>query len=355
MTALTQIEQARTTRPVFLTHAGDGTGRIFVVELDGIVRVYDGDFSNGRIFLDLTNRVVREGELGLLGLAFAPNYATNGRFYVYYTRKEGDTPISRFSRFTVGADPDVADASSEQVLLEIEQPDTDHNGGTIAFGNDGYLYIGMGDGGTSSDSADHGQRTDSLLGKMLRIDVEASGTSTYAIPADNPYASGGPYLPEVWAVGLRNPWRFSFDRQTGEMYIADVGQDAREEINVEPPGAGGRNYGWRITEGTLCFIPNPCDKSGLTLPAFEYNHDFGQSITGGYVYRGGEFPSMQGFYIYGDYISGRVWGLRRINGAWENQELLQSQYGLVSFGEDEAGALYLLNLGGKIYKLVPAS
>nr|PZN27772.1 MAG: glucose dehydrogenase [Chloroflexota bacterium] len=334
--------------PLHLTHAGDGSGRIFVVEKRGRVLVLADGGPVEPAFLDITDRVgSRANEQGLLSVAFHPRFEENGFLYVNYTDRNGDTVVSRFS-----AAGDRADPQSEVVLLQIDQPYANHNGGLVLFGPDGYLYIGMGDGGSGGDPQDNGQRTDTLLGKLLRIDVD--GGEPYGIPPDNPGAAGGELRPEIWALGLRNPWRFSFDRATGDLYIADVGQNAIEEINFTPAGTpGGVNYGWNRLEGSRCFRSPSCDPAAFTGPVDEYGHDLGQSVTGGYVYRGASFPALQGVYFFGDFTSGRIWGLRQTGGAWERAELLDTDVYISSFGEDEAGELYLTSMyDGTVYQIV---
>jgi glucose/arabinose dehydrogenase len=322
--------------PLYLTNAGDGSGRLFVVEKRGrIVIVRDGQVIDPA-FLDITDRVGSSAnEQGLLSVAFHPRFGENGQLFVNYTDNEGDTVVSRFS-----ASGDSADPASEAVLLTIDQPYANHNGGLVMFGPDGYLYIGMGDGGSSGDPQGNGQNNQALLGKLLRIDVD--GEQPYGIPEDNP---GGELAPEVWALGLRNPWRFSFDRATGDLYIADVGQNEVEEVNFTPAGTpGGVNYGWNVLEGTRCYRGNQCDPAAFTGPVNEYTRDLGQSVTGGFVYRGEAFPDLQGVYIFADFASGRIWGLRQENGEWQRSEMLDTDKNIASFGEDEAGELYLVSI-----------
>jgi len=340
------------TKPLYLTHAGDGSGRLFVVEQAGRILIIDEGGVNPTPFLDIVSIVGSDAnEQGLLGLAFHPNYASNGLFFVNYTDKQGDTRIARYS---VSDNPDVADPNSAKILLAIDQPYANHNGGQIVFGPDGYLYIGMGDGGAANDPHNNGQNLNALLGKILRIDVDNG--DPYAIPQDNPFASNGQGSPEIWSYGWRNPWRFSFDRATDDMYIADVGQNQYEEVDVELAGTpGGQNYGWRLMEGSHCFASNECDPAslGLVLPVAEYDHGQGCSITGGYVYRGSQFPALTGVYFYGDYCSSIMWALRHeADGSWSQAELLQSGYTISSFGQDEAGEVYLVNHGaGEIFQL----
>ena len=341
---------ANLNKPVHITHAGDGSGQIFVVEKVGNIRIIEQGRLLDTPFLDITQRVSRGWEQGLLSVAFPPNYTQKRYFYVNYTNNAGDTIIARYHRSR--ADSKRADPNSEEILLTISQPFGNHNGGQLAFGPDGFLYIGMGDGGSGGDPRGHGQNPDSLLGKMLRFDVE-SDTKPYAIPADNPFINNPKFRDEIWAYGLRNPWRFSFDRQTGDLYIADVGQDDFEEIHVQAANSkGGGNYGWNIMEGRHCYNSRNCEQSNLIKPVVEYDHSQGdRSITGGCVYRGKEFPRMRGVYFYADYVSGRLWGLQRTQNAWETKLLLETSYNISTFGEDEVGNLYLADLKGKIYKI----
>jgi glucose/arabinose dehydrogenase len=342
-------------QPLNIAHAGDGSGRLFVVERGGRIRIIKDGAVLPVPFLDVSAKVrTAGGEQGLLGLAFSPDYASNGHFYVNYTDLQGTSVIARYS---VASNPDVANASSETVLLTLEQPYANHNGGHIAFGpNDGYLYIGFGDGGSANDPLGSGQNTDTLLGKILRIDVE-SGVQPYAIPATNPYAQTAGYRPEIWALGLRNPWRFAFDRATGDLYIADVGQTLWEEVNFQPASSpGGENYGWNIMEGAHCFQSVTCDTTGLTLPVAEYDHSLGCSITGGVVYRGAAYPALRGTYLYADYCSGRIWSLKRDGVAWEASLLLDTPYRITAFGEDEDGNVYLTHYtSGEIYRITDTS
>jgi glucose/arabinose dehydrogenase len=338
--------------PVHVTHAGDGTGRLFVVEQRGTIRlIVDGE-RLGTPFLDIRDRVTFGGERGLLSVAFPPGFKDVGHFYVNYTATVDSQLMTRISRFQVGSSPNQADPESEQIVLTVDQFAGNHNGGQIAFGPDGYLYIGMGDGGGSGDPQNHGQRPETLLGAMLRIDVESDSPLTYTIPVDNPFMAD-PAAAEVWSYGLRNPWRFSFDRQTGDLYIADVGQGAWEEINYQPASSqGGDNYGWNIMEGNHCYNAATCDQTELTLPIWVYGRSEGQSVTGGFVYRGSAQPSLQGIYLYGDYLSGRLWGLQQVRSEWQNQLLLETNKTISSFGEDESGELYLVDYSGAIYKVV---
>lgn len=346
--ALEPVVEGGLVRPADLTHAGDD--RLFVVEQPGRIRIIKNGELLARPFLDITDRVsTTANEQGLLGLAFHPDYAANGQFFVNYTRRaDGATVIERY--VVSAADPDAADETSGKVILMIDQPEGNHNGGGIAFGPDGYLYIGMGDGGGAGDrhgSIGNGQDLNSLLGKLLRIDV--IDQDTYAVPGDNPFGN------EIWSYGWRNPWRFSFDRATGDLYIADVGQNQYEEVNFQlSDSAGGENYGWRIMEGAHCFNPRDgCDQTGLILPVAEYSHAAGCSITGGYVYRGSRFPQLSGQYFFADYCLGTIWSLQRdAAGQWQMTERLSPDIRVSSFGEDAAGELYVIDHGGAVYRMV---
>ena len=340
--------------PVGIAHAGDGSNRLFVVEQGGRIRIVKSGVLQSSPFLDIAGRISTGGERGLLGLAFPPDYARKGYFYVNYTNAAGNTVISRFQRSASNAD--AADPASEQILLTIPQPFANHNGGQLAFGpSDHMLYIGMGDGGDAGDPGNRAQNPGQLLGKILRLDTESGRPYTYTVPPTNPYVANAAFRPEIWALGMRNPWRFSFDRATFDLFIADVGQGSWEEINFQPASsAGGENYGWRIMEGTHCFNPNPCNAAGLTLPVVEYDHAAGNcSVTGGYVYRAGQYPRMQGLYFYGDFCSGRIWSLKRVSGAWQSSLLLDTAIQISAFGEDESGNLYVASYGaGEILPVV---
>jgi glucose/arabinose dehydrogenase len=339
------------TAPIGLENAMDGSSRLFALEQPGVIRIIMDGSMLPVPFLDIRDRVgSSSSEQGLLGLAFHPDYPENGYFFVNYTDRNGDTVIARYR---VSADPFIADPTSEVRLLQVPQPYGNHNGGAVAFGPDGYLYISLGDGGSGGDPRNHGQSPDTLLGALLRIEVGEA--ESYTIPQDNPFVNGGG-RPEIWAYGLRNPWRISFDLQTGDLYIADVGQNSWEEVNFQPAGSpGGQNYGWNIMEGFHCFQSTTCDEARLSLPVVEYAlHIEGDcAVTGGYVYRGQNLPDWQGVYIYGDYCSGRVWGLfRNQAGEWENGLLFETGARITTFGQDEAGEIYLVNHRGSVYKLV---
>ena len=338
--------------PLGVTHAKDGSGRLFVVERDGRVRVVKGGRVTGT-FLDLRGPVSAGGERGLLNVAFHPDFATNRFLYVYYTRSDGDIIISRLQ---ANAGKTSVSPSTEQVLLRIEHSaNSNHNGGAMAFGpDDGYLYLGTGDGGGAGDPLENGQDiTGELLGKILRIDVNGTGAGPfdrYAIPADNPFV-GDPGDDEIWAYGLRNPWRISFDRTSGNLFIADVGQGRREEVNRElASSTGGRNYGWDVMEGSLCYEPSSgCDTSGKVLPVAQYGHDLGCSITGGHVYRG-THRDLQGLYVYGDFCSGRIWTMRE-DGSGETVRK-DTALNISSFGESESGELFVTDLNGALYRVI---
>ncbi|MBS0582736.1 MAG: PQQ-dependent sugar dehydrogenase [Proteobacteria bacterium] len=334
---------------VEITNAHDGSGRLFLVQQGGQIRVVRGGQLLATPFIDLGAQITSGGERGLLGLAFAPDFSRSGRFYVYYTATDGAVTIARLR---VSADsPDRADAASLEPLLSIPHSQyANHNGGKLAFGADGFLYAGVGDGGGGGDPLGSGQNRNSLLGKLLRIDV--SPAKGYAIPPSNPFATTVNAKPEIWDYGLRNPWRFSFDRANGDLYIADVGQDTVEEIDYEPAGsAGARNYGWNLCEGDANYSGSGCATSGLTAPVTTYRHDVGCSVTGGYVYRGGAYPALAGMYLYADYCSGRIWGLTRSGATFSASLLLASGMNISTFGEDEAGNLYLANPGAGVYEI----
>ena len=325
-------------RPVDVQSALDGSGRLFIIEKYGLIRVYENGQLLEQPFLNIDDRVNDDSnEMGLLGLAFHPDYEQNGFFYVNYTGTGGNTFISRFQ-----ASGNVANAGSESILLKINQPYPNHNGGAVVFGRDGYLYLGLGDGGAGGDPHKNGQDTTSLLGKILRIDV--NGGDPYSIPSDNPFGN------EVWAYGFRNPWRISFDRFTGDLWIGDVGQGDWEEIDYLPAGSpGGANFGWSIMEGNHGYDGQA--QPGLLLPVAEYNHSSGGcSVTGGVVYRG-SMTEWNGIYFYGDYCSGYVWGLILSEGQWLSQILFETNLRITSFGQDESGEIFFASDAGGVYVL----
>jgi glucose/arabinose dehydrogenase len=338
-------------RPVHLT-APSGDSRLFVVEQPGRVLIIAGGKLIERPFLDLTDRVRHGGERGLLSVAFHPGYARNGFFYVNYTNRGGDT---RIERYTVSQDRNRAERASAHPILSIAQPYANHNGGLVAFAPDGMLWIGTGDGGAGGDPHGHGQNPATLLGKMLRIDVDHG--SPYAIPPGNPFVGRRGVRPEIWAMGLRNPWRFSFDRATGQVYIADVGQDRWEEIDIASTAAAGLNYGWNRMEGRHEFHPSGRDTAHLTPPALEYGHREGCSVTGGLVYRGARIPALRGHYLFSDYCSGWLRSFRYDGGrvrdlrAWRVGDAGQ----VSSFGEDAAGEAYVVSHDGRVFRIVPAT
>jgi glucose/arabinose dehydrogenase len=334
--------------PIGLANAGDGSGRLFILEQAGVIRILQENQLQAEPFLDITNRVGCCGERGLLGLAFHPQYSENGFFFVNYTDINGDTVIARFQ---ASEEANRADANSEVKLLTVGQPYQNHNGGSLAFGPDGYLYLGLGDGGSGGDPLGNGQNKNTLLGKILRLDVDQG--EPYSIPPDNPFAQGGG-APEVWAYGLRNPWRFSFDRLTGELLIGDVGQGSWEEIDYLPAGhPGGVNFGWNYKEGNQPYssiaVPSNIE---LIDPVAVYGRDQGYSVTGGVVYRGAQLPEWQGVYFFGDYGSGLIWGLLQAeDGAWQNRVLFDTGTSITSFGEDESGEVYFVSYQGNLYQL----
>lgn len=342
-------------QPTAMANAGDGSDVLYIVEKPGTVRKLVDSERVEEPFLDITDRVGSSGyEQGLLGIAFPPDYEDSRVFYVDYTDLNGNTVVSRF---TVG-DNDVADAASEQVILTQEQPYPNHNGGQLQFGPEGYLYIGLGDGGSGGDPQGNGQRLDTWLGKILRIDVDPTivpAGEAYAIPEDNPLVGEEGALPEIFAYGLRNPWRFSFDAETGDMLIADVGQDQIEEINLLPINpVGAVNFGWNVMEGSTCYLNPNCDASMFTLPVMEYTHDEGGcSVTGGEVYYGENLPDIYGTYIFADFCSGFVWqGVRGDDGTWTMSAPVESGLSISSFGVDEQGEVYVLDLeSGIVYRL----
>ncbi|MEZ5399286.1 MAG: PQQ-dependent sugar dehydrogenase [Bryobacteraceae bacterium] len=337
------------TAVVDIQSARDGSGRLFLAQQNGVIRVIENGAARAEPFLDISSRTLRNGECGLLGIAFPPGFAGKGHFYVDYTDRTCQNSIVARYRLV---DNNTADPGSEEVLLRQAQPFRNHNGGQLQFGPDGFLYVGFGDGGSAGDPGDRAQDRQSLLGKLLRIDPETpAGGAAYAIPVSNPFAGNPAYRPEIWALGLRNPWRFSFDRETGDLWIGDVGQDRAEEVNYHPAAAAaGENFGWRLMEGLQCFNPRTnCDRTGLTPPVHEYTRERGDvSITGGYVYRGRRSPELLGAYIYADYATGRMWAMRREGTGFVNRPLHEAGFQVSTFGQDEAGEIYVSNFGGGV-------
>ncbi len=355
--SLTQLAQGLA-QPVSITHARDG--RLFVTEQAGRVLIWNGSAVLVQPFLDIRGRVLLGSEQGLLSVAFHPSYQANGFFYANYTDLGGDTVISRFS--VAAGNPNDALENSERVLLRIAQPYANHNGGQLQFGPDGYLYVGMGDGGSGFDPECYAQRDNTLLGKMLRLDVNQNVDQPpyHGIPPSNPFGGAGPPLNEIWAKGLRNPWRFSFDRLRGDLFIGDVGQNSREEVSFQPrASAGGENYGWKMMEGNLCLgstagcpgaVPG-CNAPAYKAPILDYDHDGGGcSVIGGYVYRGSRIPGLYGSYLYGDFCTGELWAAEKHGTAWQSFDLAPTLSGLTSFGEDGDGELYAVG-SGRLYRL----
>jgi glucose/arabinose dehydrogenase len=343
------------TSPVVIAHAGDGSGRLFIVEQGGTIKISLNGVFLASPFLNITSKVLFSGEEGLLGLAFPPNFASTKHFYVYYTSLTGDNVVARYG---VSSDPNVADANSEQILLTLLHPTfPNHNGGQLAFSpRDGFLYIGTGDGGGGGDPFNNAQNPLSLLGKILRLAVESSPDPglNYRIPPTNPFFGLTGFRGEIWALGLRNPWRFSFDRLTRDLYIGDVGQNLWEEVDFQLASSeGGENYGWNILEGPACYNPpqNCVPPLDYVPPVMFYDHTEGIAILGGYVYRGAKFGHMNGIYFFGD-LTGKIWGLQRVAGIWQRQLLLTPGFPISTFGEDEAGNLYLTDYSaGKVYEI----
>ncbi|MFN8375141.1 MAG: PQQ-dependent sugar dehydrogenase [Anaerolineae bacterium] len=340
-------------RPIGVTNAGDGSQRVFMWEQSGRIWIMQDGTLLDQPFLDISNLLSSEvfsggySERGLLGLAFHPDYAENGIFFVHYSDVNGNTVIARYS--VSADDPNQADAGSAQIILQVEQPFPNHNGGQIAFGPDGYLYIGLGDGGNQGDPYGNGQNVSVLLGKILRIDINAQ---TYTIPDDNPLLSNTAARAEIWALGLRNPWRFSFDRATGDLYIADVGQNQWEEVNFQAADSiGGANYGWNVFEAAVRYS-GAADPANLVLPVAAYSHNQGCSVTGGFVYRGEALPDLQAAYLFGDWCTGIIWASYRDTADnWQTQVFMDTEYNISSFGEDENGELYLVNYAGSVLQL----
>ena len=336
------------TNPVYVT-SPPGDSRLFIVEQPGRIRILDNGQLLATPFLDIASRVSSGGERGMLSVAFHPQYATNGFFYVYFTGTGGEIRIERFTRTNASQ----ANAASAKVILTVAHPRSNHNGGLATFGPDGMLYLGLGDGGGGGDPDLNGQNQTTLLGKLLRIDVNSG--DPYAIPAGNPFVGQSNARQEIWAMGLRNPWRYAFDQATGRLYLADVGQDAIEEVNVVTATRAGVNYGWKVLEGSSCYNAAACSKSGFEIPVLEYNHSNNQcSVTGGFVYRGSAMPEITGVYFYADYCAGWVKSFTYSNGAATDQRdwNLGNVGSVTSFGVDAAGELYLTSSNGRVYKFV---
>ncbi len=334
--------------PLAIANAHDGSNRIFVAEQDGRVRIVKDGAVDPDAFLDISSRITSGGERGLLGLAFHPKFPTDPRVFVDYTDPNGDTQVSSFT--VDPADEDRVDPASEVRIIHVEQPFANHNGGALAFGPDGFLVISLGDGGSGGDPQGNGQSLTTLLGKILRIDIDtSSGDRAYGIPADNPFADGTGGRPEIWLTGLRNPWRLSFDRATGDLWIGDVGQGAWEEVDVQRAGApGGTNFGWNRMEGRHCFDPGSgCEEPSLVLPVTEYGHDKGCTVIGGNVYRGSAQPALAGGYVFADYCSGNVWTIDPSTDAYRDPTpVAETGHSFAGFGEDEAGELYAVDISG---------
>jgi glucose/arabinose dehydrogenase len=338
--------------PVAMENPRDGTERLFVLEQGGKIRIIQGGSLLPVPFLNVTSIIESGGEEGLLGLAFHPSYAQNGRFFIDYTRRVSGQLQTVIAEYHVSStDPNKADPASGIEILVQDQPFDNHNGGQLAFGPDGFLYIAFGDGGSGGDPFGNGQDLGTVLGKVLRIDIDSG--SPYVIPPDNPFVNDPNARGEIWAYGFRNPWKFSFDRGSRRLYVGDVGQDKFEEVDIVTKGS---NYGWNVMEGFHCFEPpQGCDMTGLTLPIAEYSHSEGEAIIGGFVYRGSAIPGLRGVYVFGDYISGKIWGLKRSGGGWHRVLLLSTGRFLSGFGQDTAGEIYVLDYNnGVVYRIVPA-
>ena len=337
-------------RPVYVTHAGDNSHRLFLLEQSGKIWILNDGARSAQPFLDVSHIISPSArgtgftEQGLLGLAFHPDYASNGTFFINYTDRSGDTVVAKYQ--VSANNPFLADANSGQVIFRLAQPYANHNGGHIEFGPDGYLYIALGDGGSANDPLGAGQNRRLLLGSLLRIDVD--GAMPYAIPPDNPFVDDDSAHDEIWAYGIRNIWRFSFDRHTGDLYFADVGQNQWEEINFQPADSpGGENYGWNVWEGNQVFAGG--NAPNHVYPIFAYGHEHGCSVTGGYIYRGKNIPEFGAVYLAGDYCSGRIWATwRDLDRNWRSTEILNTDLAISSFGEDEAGELYVIDYAGTL-------
>ncbi|GAB4523518.1 MAG: PQQ-dependent sugar dehydrogenase [Anaerolineae bacterium] len=346
--------------PLYVTPAGDGTNRLFIVEQSGRILISENDALLNTPFIDLSGIVSQDvlrgySERGLLGLAFHPDYAENGTFFVNYTDRNGNTQIASYN--VSADDPNVADPNSARTLLSIAQPYPNHNGGHMAFGPDGYLYVSVGDGGAADDPQNNAQTPSNLLGTILRLEVDNFDFDRpYSIPEDNPVYTNPNLAPEIWAWGLRNVWRFSFDRATGDLYMGDVGQNRYEEINFEPAGSeGGLNYGWRSYEGFDKYLRPDLSEDAVAMPITVYDHGLGCSVTGGYTYRGEAIPELEAAYLYSDYCSGRIWAAyRNAEGRWQSGVIMETNRRVSSFGEDENGELYLVDYSGEVLRFEPA-
>ena len=340
------------TAPLDFQVPDDGSGRVFIVQQAGVIRVVSGGALLPTPFLDITSKVNFDGaEQGLLGLAFHPGYSQNRRFYINYDRLTGGLIQTVIAEYQASIDPNVADPASERILFTVDQPFPNHKGGQLAFGPDGFLYIGLGDGGSGGDPLGNGQNRQTLLGKILRIDVDhVDAGLQYAIPADNPFVGTGD-RGEIWAYGFRNPWRFSFERGTGRLFVGDVGQDKFEEVDLVQKGL---NYGWNIMEGAHCFNPSSgCNMTGLILPIAEYDHSEGEVVIGGYVYHGTAIPALVGAYLLADFSNGKIWELTESSGSWTRTLLLTTGRAINSFGQDAAGELYVVDYSGSVLKITP--
>ena len=348
-----QLVASGLTAPLDLEQPSDGSGRLFVVEQGGAIKILQNGALLPQPFLNISNKVIFQGEMGLLGLTFHPGFQANRKFYVNYVRNAGGQFQSVIAEYLASAtNPNQADPASERILLVVDQVSNfpNHKAGQLAFGPDGFLYFGLGDGGGAGDPFSHGQNTQILLGKMMRIDVNSTTAGKlYAIPADNPFTTGGG-LPEIYAIGFRNPWRFSFDRNTGRMFVADVGQDKFEEIDIVQKGG---NYGWNVMEGDHCFNPpNGCNMAGLQLPIVEISHPEAEAVIGGFVYHGSMIPGLQNMYVFGD-LSGKIWSLNENPANTFTRTLLLSPgFNISSFGQDAAGELYVVDVGGRVFKII---
>jgi glucose/arabinose dehydrogenase len=350
-----QLVASGLSAPLDLEQPNDGSGRLFIVEQGGVIKILQNGAALPQPFLDISSKIINKGEMGLLGVTFHPNFQANGKFYVNYVRNFGGQFQSVIAEYQVSvANPNQANPGSERILLTVNQVNNfpNHKAGQLAFGPDGFLYFGLGDGGSEGDPLRHGQNTQILLGKMMRIDVNNAGATTpYAIPVDNPFAAGGG-LPEIYAIGFRNPWRFSFDRSSGRLFVADVGQDSFEEIDIVTKGG---NYGWNTMEGDHCFNPpSGCNMAGLILPIVEIPHPEGEAVIGGFIYHGTALAGMQGQYIFGD-LNGQIWSLiENPPNTFTRNLILKPGFNISSFGQDSAGELYVVDIsGGRVLKIVP--